>query len=129
MRAGNYGIYGETVDGNNVLAVLDAMNRARAMCVDGRGPVLLETKTFRRKGHAEHDDAGYVPEDLRREWEQKDPLDAFSRYLVGSKGLFSQKEIEEIDDTIEKEIEKDVQAALEAPFPEPDVHAEDVYAR
>ena len=129
QRADSYGIYGEGVDGNNVLAVLDATVRAREMCLNGKGPVLIEAKTFRRKGHAEHDDAGYVPEDVRRKWEARDPLDAFTRYLVGGEGSFSPEELNEIDDRIENELEDDVRKALEAPFPEPDVHAEDVYAR
>lgn len=68
VRADAYGIHGEIVDGNNVLAVLDATRRARERCLAGRGPVLLEAKTFRRKGHAEHDDAGYVPAELKRKW-------------------------------------------------------------
>ena len=129
VRAGNYGIHGETIDGNNVLEVLDAVRRAREMCVDGRGPVLIETKTFRRKGHAEHDDAGYVPDALRKEWEAKDPIDAYRRYLIESAEPISEEELVAIDDKIENELEKDVREALDAPFPEPDVHAEDVYAR
>jgi len=129
VRAGNYGIHGETVDGNNVLAVLDAVRRAREMCIDGRGPVLIEAMTFRRKGHAEHDDAGYVPEELRKEWEAKDPIDAFKRHLIGRKGSITEVELNGIDDRVENELERDVRTALDAPFPEPDVHAEDVYAR
>jgi pyruvate dehydrogenase E1 component alpha subunit/2-oxoisovalerate dehydrogenase E1 component alpha subunit len=128
-RASNYGIHGETVDGNNVLAVLDAVKRARAMCLDGRGPVMIETKTFRRKGHAEHDDAGYVPEELRREWEAKDPIDAYRRYLRAREEPIAEDELNAIDDRIEAKLESDVREALDAPFPEPDVRAEDVYAR
>jgi TPP-dependent pyruvate/acetoin dehydrogenase alpha subunit len=71
VRAPGYGCYGEIVDGNNVLAVLDATRRARARCLRGEGPVMLEAKTFRRKGHAEHDDAGYVP--AQRENGKGDP--------------------------------------------------------
>jgi pyruvate dehydrogenase E1 component alpha subunit/2-oxoisovalerate dehydrogenase E1 component alpha subunit len=128
-RARNYGIHGETVDGNNVLAVLDAVRRARRMCIEGEGPVLIETLTFRRKGHAEHDDAGYVPEDLRKKWEAKDPIDAYHRYLLSRNENIGEKQLKEIDDRVETELERDVRAALDAPFPEPDVHAEDVYAR
>jgi len=127
-RAKSYGMPGETVDGNNVLAVLDAVRRARETCVEGNGPVMVETKTFRRKGHAAHDDAGYVPDELLREWEAKDPIDAYRRYLVGEK-FAAENELDEMDLKIENELEEDVRVALEAPFPEPDVHAEDVYAR
>ena len=129
VRANNYGIHGETVDGNNVLAVLDAVRRAREMCVDGRGPVMIETKTFRRKGHAEHDDAGYVPDGLRKEWEAKDPIDSYRRYLIERGEPIAEEELNGIDDRVENELEKAVREALDAPFPEPDVHAEDVYAR
>jgi pyruvate dehydrogenase E1 component alpha subunit/2-oxoisovalerate dehydrogenase E1 component alpha subunit len=129
VRAKNYGIRGEVVDGNNVLAVLDAVRRARQDCIGGRGPVLIEVKTFRRKGHAEHDDAGYVPPDLRKEWEKKDPVDSYRRYLTGHEAVSSEKELNEIDERIENQLEEDVRKALEAPFPEPDVHSEDVYAR
>jgi TPP-dependent pyruvate/acetoin dehydrogenase alpha subunit len=126
-RAKNYGMYGEVVDGNNVLAVLDASRRARSMCVDGRGPVMIEAKTFRRKGHAEHDDAGYVPKEVREAWEAKDPLDAYRRYLL--KVLLTEDELKEIDDKVENELEEDIQTALAAPLPHPDVRPEDVYAR
>jgi TPP-dependent pyruvate/acetoin dehydrogenase alpha subunit len=129
VRAKSYGIRGEIVDGNNVLAVLDAVRRARGHCVGGEGPVLLEVKTFRRKGHAEHDDAGYVPDEFRKEWEKKDPLDAYRAYLIGQRIVSSEQELNDIDQRIQDELEADVQKALESPFPEPDVHPEDVYAR
>jgi TPP-dependent pyruvate/acetoin dehydrogenase alpha subunit len=129
LRAKNYGMPGETVDGNNVLAVLDAVRRARALCVEGNGPVMVETKTFRRKGHAAHDDAGYVPKKLRAKWEARDPIDAFRRYLLESKAVLTEDDLKRIDDRIEKELEADVREALDAPLPLPDVHAEDVYAR
>lgn len=129
VRAANYGIHGESVDGNNVLAVLDAVRRARKTCIHGKGPVIVEALTFRRKGHAEHDDAGYVPEEVRQKWEEKDPLDAFRRYLAGRTDIFSEDDLKEIESRVEDELEKDVQAALDAPLPEPNVHEEDVYAR
>ena len=60
-RAAAYGIPGEMVDGNDVLAVYEATKRAVDRARAGGGPTLIEAKTFRMKGHAEHDDAGYVP--------------------------------------------------------------------
>jgi pyruvate dehydrogenase E1 component alpha subunit/2-oxoisovalerate dehydrogenase E1 component alpha subunit len=128
IRAAAYGIYGETVDGNNVLAVLDATRRARERCLAGEGPVLIEAKTFRRKGHAEHDDAGYVPEKLRIEWEARDPLESYRRYLTEKKIVESVEELTTIDDKIEAELQETVRDVLEAPFPEPDTGQEDVYA-
>ena len=128
IRAKGYGVHGEIQDGNNVLAMLDAVRRARKRCIEGNGPVLIEANTFLRKGHAEHDDAGYVPEELLREWERKDPIDAYRRYLIAHEVVSTEEQLIEIETKIENELEDDVLTALEAPFPEPDVGLEDVYA-
>jgi TPP-dependent pyruvate/acetoin dehydrogenase alpha subunit len=127
VRAEGYGMYGEIVDGNNVLAVLDAVRRARERCVDGNGPVMLEAKTFRRKGHAEHDDAGYVDKELRAVWEKKDPIDAYRRFLLARGVVDSEREIEEIDAKIVAILEDAANEALAAPFPDPSVARENVY--
>jgi TPP-dependent pyruvate/acetoin dehydrogenase alpha subunit len=127
IRAEGYGCHGEMVDGNNVLAVLDATRRARARCVRGEGPVLLEAKTFRRKGHAEHDDASYVPADVRAAWEKKDPLDAYRRFLVERNVVDSEQEIDEIDAKIVAILESAADEALAAPFPDPSIARENVY--
>lgn len=125
-KAPAYGIYGEIVDGNNVLACYDATRRARQMCVDGKGPVLIECKTFRRKGHAEHDDAGYVPKELREEWEAKDPFDAYRRWLLANK-IAANEDIEGIDNEIEEELERSEAEILASPFPEGSIATENVY--
>jgi len=127
VRAESYGCYGEIVDGNNVLAMLDATRRARARCLAGEGPVMLEAKTFRRKGHAEHDDAGYVPSEQRAEWEKKDPIDAYRRFLVERRVVDSAQEIDEIDAKIVAILESAANEALSAPFPDPSIVTENVY--
>jgi TPP-dependent pyruvate/acetoin dehydrogenase alpha subunit len=125
-KAPAYGIHGEIVDGNNVLAVLDATRRARQMCVDGKGPVLIESKTFRRKGHAEHDPADYVPKKLRAEWEAKDPLDAYATFLMEGQAV-TQTDLDKIDDRIAKDIDTSVQEVLDSPFPDTSVADQYVY--
>jgi pyruvate dehydrogenase E1 component alpha subunit/2-oxoisovalerate dehydrogenase E1 component alpha subunit len=127
VRAKGYGCHGEVADGNDVLAMLDVTRRARARCVGGDGPVLIEAKTFRRRGHAEHDDAGYVPAQERARWEQKDPLDGYRRYLLGPGGV-SSDELDDIRRRIDEELEASVETVLSAPFPEPKIAQEDVYA-
>jgi pyruvate dehydrogenase E1 component alpha subunit/2-oxoisovalerate dehydrogenase E1 component alpha subunit len=127
VRAPGYGAYGEVVDGNNVLAMLDAVRRARKRCLDGGGPVMIEAKTFRRKGHAEHDDAGYVPAELRAEWEKKDPIDAYRRHLLAHGVVTSDTEIEDIDSRIVAILEDAANEALAAPFPDPSIARENVY--
>jgi len=127
VRAEGYGCYGEIFDGNNVLAALDATRHARERCVAGGGPVLLEAKTFRRKGHAEHDDAGYVPASLRAYWEKRDPIDAYRRYLDANGLVESSAEIEEIDARINQMLDTAVDEALASPFPDPSTLMENVY--
>jgi TPP-dependent pyruvate/acetoin dehydrogenase alpha subunit len=126
VRASGYGCYGEVVDGNNVLAMLDVTRRARARCVAGDGPVMIEAKTFRRKGHAEHDDAGYVPKEMRAEWEKKDPIDAY-RKLLTSRRMIDDAEATEIDSKIAAILDVAVDEVLAAPFPDPSTLMENVY--
>ncbi len=127
VRADGYGCYGEMFDGNNVMAALDVTRRARVRCLNGEGPVLLEAKTFRRKGHAEHDDAGYVPAEERAYWEKRDPLDAYRRFLDMHRIVESASEIEEIDSRINQMLDAAVDEALASPFPDPSTLMENVY--
>ncbi len=125
-KACEYGMEGEIFDGNNVLAAYDAASRARAACMKGKGPVFLESKTFRRKGHAEHDPANYVPKKLRAEWEAKDPLDAYTRFLI-DEGIVEKTDLEEINDKVAREIDESAQEILDSPFPDKSVATKDVY--
>jgi TPP-dependent pyruvate/acetoin dehydrogenase alpha subunit len=125
-KACEYGMEGEIFDGNNVLAAYDAAKRARSACLRGEGPVFLESKTFRRKGHAEHDPADYVPKKLRAEWVAKDPLDAYTRFLI-DEGIATETDLEEVDERITREIDESEQEVLESPFPDSRVADEDVY--
>jgi TPP-dependent pyruvate/acetoin dehydrogenase alpha subunit len=127
-RAKAYGISGVIVDGNDVLAVYDATLRARESCLRGEGPVLLECKTFRRKGHAEHDDpTKYVPKEVFEEWVRKDPIDSYIRNLLEQK-ILTKQEIDDMDARIEKELEQARTEALASPFPKPEDALKDVYA-
>src|SRR5215469_1529220 len=73
-RGPAYGIPAEIVDGNDVLAVYEATARAVAHARSGRGPYMLECKTFRMTGHSAHDGADYVPRELFAEWAKRDPI-------------------------------------------------------
>src|SRR5438552_5837911 len=78
-KAVAFGCQGETVDGNDVSAVYGAATRAIDRARGGGGVTLLEVKTFRIKGHAEHDNQSYVPPSLVEEWKAKDPVDRFEK--------------------------------------------------
>jgi TPP-dependent pyruvate/acetoin dehydrogenase alpha subunit len=126
-RAGAYGIPGETVDGNDVLAVYEAVKRAVERARSGGGPSLIESRTFRMKGHAEHDDAGYVPKEQFEEWKKKDPIERFERHLLGNE-LATEEELRRIGAAIDEELNAEVDRALASPFPPPERAFENVYA-
>ena len=81
-RAAGYGFRGETVDGNDVLAVYEATRKAVTECRDGRGPVLLELLTYRRTGHSRRDPCHYQAEEERKQWFNQDPIDRFRKVLT-----------------------------------------------
>jgi len=126
QRAAAYGIPARVVDGNDVLAVYEAARKVIEAARSGRGPQLLEAKTFRMKGHAEHDDASYVPPELVEEWKAKDPIARFERHLLAA-GLAGQEDLDRIGEEIAAELEADVDFALSSPFPPPERALEGVY--
>ena len=126
LRAAAYGIPAKIVDGNDVLAVYEATRAACAKARAGGGPQMIEVKTFRMKGHAEHDDAGYVPKELFEEWKRKDPIERFERRLLAA-GLADQGELDGVAAQLQKELDADVDFALSSPFPPPERATEDVY--
>ena len=80
-RAAAYGFEGETVDGNDVLAVHKATKLAAAQCRAGKGPYLLELLTYRRTGHSRRDPCHYQPKEERKDWFARDPIDRFAEQL------------------------------------------------
>src|SRR5207249_1911468 len=81
-KAVAFGCHGETVDGNDVFTVYGAAKRAVDRARSGGGVTLLEVKTFRMKGHAEHDNQAYVPPAQIEEWRAKDPLARYESALL-----------------------------------------------
>jgi TPP-dependent pyruvate/acetoin dehydrogenase alpha subunit len=115
------------VDGNDVLQVYAATRRAAEQARGGAGPVLIECKTMRMKGHAEHDDARYVPEEEFEKWRKKDPILRYEKYLAQHK-LMTEEEKGAIEARIEKEVREDVAFAEASPFPQPEEAARSVWA-
>src|SRR6185436_10199543 len=125
-RAPAYGMPGEIVDGNDVLAVWSASQRAIDYARSGNGPSLIECKTFRMTGHSAHDDASYVPPELFQYWETRDPIRRLERTLV-QRGLMTADAIEEMQQRINAEIDQAIQQAEQDPFPDPKDCLSDVY--
>jgi pyruvate dehydrogenase E1 component alpha subunit/2-oxoisovalerate dehydrogenase E1 component alpha subunit len=116
-KAVGIGCHGETVDGNDVLAVYGAAKRAVDRARTGGGVTLLEVKTFRMKGHAEHDNQAYVDPALIEQWKAKDPVARFDRVLL-EMGAASREDFDRIQERVKREIEAAVEEAERSPMPE-----------
>jgi TPP-dependent pyruvate/acetoin dehydrogenase alpha subunit len=125
-KARGYGIPGVIVDGNDVLAVYQVTREAVERARRGEGPTLIEAKTFRRKGHAQHDAAKYVPEWMLKEWEAKDPILRLEKHLTENK-LWTEKEKQDILARIDRELKEEYEVANASPVPPVERAAEGVY--
>ncbi len=126
-RAKGYGIPASIVDGNDILEVHKFTRTAAERARRGEGPTLIEAKTMRMKGHAEHDDARYVPKEVLEKWKKKDPILRYEKYLAQTR-LMTAKEKAAIEARIEEEIRADVAFAESSPFPPPRGAAQPVWA-
>lgn len=126
-RALAYGIPGETVDGNDVMAVVEAIGKAIQYTRSGQGPALVECKTFRVRGHSEADRADYIPPELREEWLARDPLRRFEEYLT-RKHLLTTAEKAEIEAKVKAAVDDAVDFAEHSPPPDAATVADYVYA-
>jgi len=126
-KAPAYGIPGVQTDGNDVLGVYqitrDAVERARA----GGGVTLIEVVTYRRKGHAEHDNQSYVPPGELAEWEKRDPIDRYVRQLQEN-GWATADELAAIDARVRMELDRAVELCEAEALPEPESALDGVLA-
>ncbi len=125
-RAKAYGIHSYVVDGNDVVAVYRVAKEAVERCRAGEGPILIEAKTMRMKGHAQHDPAEYVPKEMFEYWKARDPLARYESYLTEN-SLWSEKEKSKILTRIEKEIKEDLEFAENSPLPPAELAEQGVY--
>jgi len=125
-RAAAYGVASKIVDGNDVLAVYGASKFAVDECRAGRGPYLIEVKTMRMKGHAQHDPAEYVPKPMFDFWKQRDPIARYQAWLTEHKHWDAAKKAE-IDARIERELDADQKFAEDSPLPPAEIAEQGVY--
>jgi TPP-dependent pyruvate/acetoin dehydrogenase alpha subunit len=127
-KAIGYGVPGVRADGNDVVATYqvtkEAVDRARA----GGGVSLIELMTYRRKGHAEHDNQSYVPAGEIERWaRENDPLDRYNRELTSRYGV-GQEELSRVDTRVQEEVDQATDQAEASPGPEPRDALRGVYA-
>ena len=127
-KAIGYGIPGEQADGNDVVATYEATKRAVDRARRGEGVSLVELITYRRKGHAEHDNQSYVPPGEIDRWEKEnDPISRFLRVLRDQLHA-TDEEIAAVDRRVQEEIDAATDAADASPMPEPTDALVGVYA-
>jgi TPP-dependent pyruvate/acetoin dehydrogenase alpha subunit len=126
-KAIGYGIPGVTADGNDVISTYQATREAVARARAGEGPTLVELITYRRRGHAEHDNQSYVPAGEIEQWEERDPVDRF-RQRLRAEWSVGDAELEDLTRRIDRELDQAVESCLEEPFPDPSTAFTGVYA-
>jgi len=126
-RASSYNMPGKVVDGNDVMAVFTVANKAVRRARTGKGPSLLECKTYRYEGHWIGDPIVYRTKEEEQKWKQKDPILKFADILIEEKTI-PKDWIESIRQQIHKEIEQAEVFALTSPDPDPEEAFTDIYA-
>ena len=127
VRAAAYNLPGISVDGNDVLAVHEAATGAVERARAGKGPTILENKTYRRRGHYEGDPQNYRDRAEVEQWEMKnDPIHRFVEFLK-KKEILSDRLEQEINDQVQAELQEAVAFAEASPSPEPEEALEDLF--
>ena len=126
-RAAAYDIPGVVVDGNDVLAVHEAVTEAVKRARSGEGPSLIECKTYRWRGHFEGDACAYRDESELQDWIKRDPVKRFEEKLL-AEGIVTEEKAQQIRQSIDKELEEAIAFAEQSPLPDPAEVLEDVYA-
>jgi len=117
-RAPAFNIPAEIGFGNDIFEVRRLGRKAIDHARSGKGPYLIEFKTFRQRGHGEHDDMAYVPAQLREFWERRDPLRLMQEYLEGE-GNVPAAEVAAVDAECRAVVEEAVPYAESLPAPDP----------
>jgi pyruvate dehydrogenase E1 component alpha subunit len=122
-----YGFERQTVEGSDVPAVYEAFAGFLASARDGRGPMLLECLTHRRRGHYEGDQQRYRDPLADEQWRRHDPVATFSHEAL-HRGWLTQPQLDELEAAARAEVDAAVEVARASPFPEPGLTEELVYA-
>lgn len=126
-RASSYGIPGKTVDGNDVLAVYEAVMAAGEYARSGKGPSLIECLSYRWRGHSKSDRNLYrTPQEID-EWKHKCPIRRFKQVLLDA-AVMTGDEVEAIDQAAKVAIDRAAEEALTFPEPSPENMEDEVYA-
>jgi 2-oxoisovalerate dehydrogenase E1 component len=127
-KAKGYGMEGVAIDGNNLLAVYDTVKGVREYCIHHQKPYLVECMTFRMRGHEEASGTKYIPQELFKIWELKDPISNYENYLLKT-GVMNEMQVAAIKNEFKIKIENDLEIGFHTGTVVPDTEEEldDVY--
>ncbi|MFB4167228.1 pyruvate dehydrogenase (acetyl-transferring) E1 component subunit alpha [Virgibacillus sp. JSM 102003] len=126
-RAQSYGFPGVTVDGNDIVEMMNTTHEAVENARSGNGPTLIEAKTYRWKGHSKSDAKKYRTREEEKEWKDKDPIKRFAGVLIEA-GIFTEEESKSLRSEAKQAVEDSVDFAKEGPMPAHEDLLNDVYA-
>ena len=126
VRGKAYNMPSEIVDGMDVLKVKEVVAGAVKKAREGKGPILIECKTYRYFGHSRSDPRVYRTKEEEAQWKKKDPIEAFKKKIL-EEGVMSEEEIKNLEEDVKRQVEEASEYALKSPFPSPDTLTDDVY--
>src|SRR4026208_2023230 len=122
-KAKGYGMEGVMIDGNNILSVYDTIKGVREYCIKHQKPYLIECMTFRMRGHEEASGTKYIPQELFKIWERKDPIKNYEEYLISS-GVMSEANAAAIRNEFKDKIEQELAVGFNTSIIVPDTEEE-----
>jgi 2-oxoisovalerate dehydrogenase E1 component len=127
-KAKGYGMEGVQIEGNNILKVYDTIKGVRKYCIENQKPYLIECITFRMRGHEEASGIKYVPKEMFEEWQQKDPVINYERFLI-EQNILTEPQVTIIRNGYKEYIESELKIAFEAVPVKPETKEElgDIY--
>ncbi len=126
QRASGYGMPGDSVDGNDVEKVYTLAKKMVMRCRNGEGPALIEAKTYRMRGHGEHDHQHYVDKKELEEWSRLCPVKRLRDKMLAD-SLITEADFQAIDREMEAKVKEAVTFAVESPYPLPEEALDDVW--